>query len=1248
MSKLCYSCMSRIDDGTLKCPVCGFSLDEYQSKIHQLRPSSLLNNRYLVGKVIGEGGFGITYVGFDIKLDIKVAIKEYFPHGMVMRDVTSEQGNTVSAFDGTNKDMYEKYLSRFYAEAKALAKLKSIDGIVNVQDYFTENDTAYIIMEYVDGRDLKKYAADEGGKLSPSAALKLLKPVAVSLKQLHANGIIHRDISPDNIMVDSKGKVILIDLGASREFGDLQKSMSILLKPGYAPLEQYNSSEKQGPYTDIYAFCATLYRIITGTRPVDVVERVSKDMLKKPSELGIDIDSNVEAAIMKGMAVNPENRFQSMDELIPAFYEGKRTGKKKKGIIIGTVVTLAAAAAIMIPIVVVNSGEKKYAASAPIEIAVEKNIDGLKELDLSYMDIANLNFLNEVNTDDIESLNLSGNRNLATIEGIEKCKNLKSVNLNNVGHLDFSPLAKCKNLSSLSLLGDEGINEFASITELKNIEFLDLSESDINDLSFLDYFTNLKKLEIDSCGNLKSLPGEAVLKQLEVLYVGKCPAANELEKGIELPCIKELSVRENTFADPGFITNYKDTLKSLNANNTNIKIDDILKLTKLSALNYCDSAENLKELEKCTWLKSLVIGNVDTNYENVDDLQNLDYSKITGLEKLFVGLSYPEDGTNPLYFKGLSGTKNLKSLNVATINSYVLSDLSVIKNNKDLEELKIGMVSSDSNISVIGEFPDLKELGITQSSEDKNPLDLSFLENNKKLKILKLDIEDSTPLAKLDMLWPELENLKIYVKGIKYPSLDFLMGMTKLEELSLVNSGEISNTDISPLSNLTGLRTITLEKIVGSNTDMSCLSDMYNIESLEIIGEPKVLYNQVQSLNNLNFLAGKNKFKRLKLENTDILDVTGLSNVPNMLSISLSNCNISGDIDVLGSLKNLNNLYISGSNIIDGSFLNELNNLSMFSINDSVIINLKDFGSNGVYSIYLTGTNVDNPGFLGSVNKNVEWVDISKSNITDISFLKDCKNLRGFIASEMEHNPDLTPLKDIPGIAAFEISGVKDSDVAVLKDKEKLQRVIITNSENLTDVSFLSGKKDMVKLEISSSGVSDISAAVDCTSLKELTLKNSKIADISSFGNLSSLSYLNMEGNPVSDISVLKNCKQLDRLILKGTQVEDISALREINVCGSLDLSDSNVDDISPLEKYNKISDLYLNNTKISSVKSLMNTDIDFLQIQFNDIPNLFEELKDFKSDKMLIYVSSGMLSNEQIDELQKQHKNWSISVLDF
>ena len=326
---LCPCCMEKKPAGSSVCPKCGMDSSKYEAKIHHLPPGSLLYNRYLIGRVIGEGGFGITYIGFDKKLDIRVAVKEYFPSGMVMRDTTGSRGNTVTAYSGKNRELYEKYLSRFYNEAKTLAKLQSIEGVVHVQDYFSENDTAYIIMEYVDGRDLKVYAKEKGGKLDCDEALGLFKPVAEALSKLHKNGVIHRDISPDNIMVTKEGKVVLIDLGASREFGDNQKSMSVLLKPGYAPIEQYQSSEKQGAYTDIYSFCASFYRVITGKTPTDAMERLGNAELKTPSQLGVKIDPNIENALMKGLAVHHSDRFQSMDELIEVFYKGKSYGKQE-------------------------------------------------------------------------------------------------------------------------------------------------------------------------------------------------------------------------------------------------------------------------------------------------------------------------------------------------------------------------------------------------------------------------------------------------------------------------------------------------------------------------------------------------------------------------------------------------------------------------------------------------------------------------------------------------------------------------------------------------------------------------------------------------------------------------------------------------------------------------------------------------------------------------------------------------------
>ncbi len=326
----CISCMNVLPSGKYTCPVCGFDISGYSPQFNHLPPGSVLDGRYTVGKVLGEGGFGITYIGFDETLDVRVAIKEYYPTSLVFRDTSGAGGNTVVPYDNS-KELYEKFRNRFNDEARILARIKDVEGIVRVQNTFCENGTAYIVMDYVDGRNLKQYAKDNGGKIDTAEALKLLYPVAHALSDLHKNSVIHRDISPDNIMVTKEGKVILIDLGSSRESDGEYQNTTLQIKKGYAPIEQYQSSAKTGRYTDLYSFCAAFYRIITGVTPTESMDRLGGEVLKRPSELGVKIDRETEDALMKGLSIKAEDRFQSMDELIDVFYYKKSFEKKENG-----------------------------------------------------------------------------------------------------------------------------------------------------------------------------------------------------------------------------------------------------------------------------------------------------------------------------------------------------------------------------------------------------------------------------------------------------------------------------------------------------------------------------------------------------------------------------------------------------------------------------------------------------------------------------------------------------------------------------------------------------------------------------------------------------------------------------------------------------------------------------------------------------------------------------------------------------
>ena len=291
-----------------------------EENLHCLRKGTRLIGRYTIEGVLGQGGFGITYLGIDELHEKKVAIKEFFPQGIVTRNI--EYQDTVTVTFVGEKDNYEKGKERFLKEARTMAKFSKDEGIVKALDFFEINNTAYIVMEYLEGITLKQYLR-ENQRIAPEDLIELLVPLIESLDEIHSQGMIHRDISPDNIMVLPDGRIKLMDFGAARDYTEFgEKSLSIVLKPGYAPPEQYQTHGIQGPWTDIYALCAPMYKCITGENPPDAIERVMEDHLKKISEFGITIPPQEEAAIIKGMSVSAKDRYQDIKDFCEDLYGG--------------------------------------------------------------------------------------------------------------------------------------------------------------------------------------------------------------------------------------------------------------------------------------------------------------------------------------------------------------------------------------------------------------------------------------------------------------------------------------------------------------------------------------------------------------------------------------------------------------------------------------------------------------------------------------------------------------------------------------------------------------------------------------------------------------------------------------------------------------------------------------------------------------------------------------------------------------
>ena len=310
MANTCWNCFQTKPDGGV-CPFCGYDHGDAEKK-HPLalKAGAILNGRYTVGRVLGQGGFGITYIAQDYQTKERVAIKEYFPSEFAGRNW---QTATVQVHSEEQRENFAYGKAQFLEEAKTLAAFNGDAHIVRIYSYFEENNTAYFVMEYVDGASLDKYMAQNGGRLSVDEANRLLLPLMESLEKVHARGIIHRDIAPDNILITKDGNAKLIDFGAARySTGEKSRSLDVILKHGFAPPEQYMRRGRQGPYTDIYALAATYYYAITGKVLPDAVERMQEDTMFLPGTLGVRITGRQEEALLKAMEVNAADRYQSM------------------------------------------------------------------------------------------------------------------------------------------------------------------------------------------------------------------------------------------------------------------------------------------------------------------------------------------------------------------------------------------------------------------------------------------------------------------------------------------------------------------------------------------------------------------------------------------------------------------------------------------------------------------------------------------------------------------------------------------------------------------------------------------------------------------------------------------------------------------------------------------------------------------------------------------------------------------------
>ena len=667
---LCYNCFREIPEQEGACPYCGFDLKENEKMYPgALRAGTVLKGRYLLGRVLGQGGFGITYLAWDESLKARVAVKEYMPGELATR----LEHRQVVVRTAARQEEFAYGQERFKEEARILAKFMGQPNIAGVTDYFDENGTSYFVMDYIEGISFKTYIAQAGGRVSPEEALDVMIPVLRALTAVHGEGLIHRDVTPDNIYITKDGNVKLLDFGSARySLGDKSKSLDVILKVGYAPKEQYIRRGRQGPYTDVYSCAACLYAAITGYLPPESLERLDHDTLVPPSEAGAEIPLYLERAILKGLAVQPEDRFQTAGEFLEALESQKVvefTGsdreetlqkqqvrsqeKRKKGRLAAAVCGIGALA--LAAVLFLGTGQSGTPDSAPASEPAG----------------------------DVQGTNVPTQETLSPQE-IRRMEEAAAPKVTICGESYSTALRELR-------LEEAEFEEadYEAISQMTGLERLEIVDSPISQLDFLKNLTSLKRLHIrgsrEPAGTFSDLSALAGLTNLEDLYL-YLDGVSDLNGLSGMSQLKSLVLTGNMeIAD----------------------LSPLAGLTKLQSLEVPLGGENvgvdLSPLAGLADLRTLRTGS------NVTDLSPL--SGLTGLREL--DLTYGGySARDSKEYRSLEPLSSLTGLTSLTIRNLWVSDLSPLSGLTKLRSLTIYNGASIEDLSPLAGLTGLKSLTI--------------------------------------------------------------------------------------------------------------------------------------------------------------------------------------------------------------------------------------------------------------------------------------------------------------------------------------------------------------------------------------------------------------------------------------------------------------------------------------------------------------------------------------------------------
>ena len=932
--KRCLRCFQNYEENKTECPWCGFRESQQLKEPQYLSAGTVLQNRYEIGAVVGAGGFGITYAAWDRVLEQRVAIKEYMPGEFSTRT----PGETrVSVYGGEKEEQYKNGRDKFYEESQRLAKFQDVPGIVQIYNSFEENETAYLVMEFLEGETLgERLKRDK--RIPEQEAVGIILPVLQALTEVHRVGILHRDIAPNNIFLTKDGGVKLLDFGASRSVtGTHSKSLTVLYKEGYTPEEQYRSRGDQGTWTDVYEVAATLYKMLTGTVPPGALERRRKDTLKLPSKMGIKVTKQTEQALLNALNVDIRYRTKTADAFMQELMGTEktkahfvRTEEKKQGSIPlwikGLVGTLLCGMGVYLVLlftgVISGSGigfshfgipEGSTRVPNLVNTEIEEAQKKADESNLKFL-ITDKQFSTTIPENRILSQELaagsltekessirvvvSAGLNSMTAEEIQK-EGIELVQIPDLQYQDMKEAVGMLQDAGLDVKLEyvtTGIVEGGKVTaqsvaageQLVKGESITLSVEDfVVDWTGADAIAGAIRKELEK-GSGEIYASE--LQKIQSLTINMPAEDSRTDLTVLTNCIELSSLRiwgsVSTYVKNGLI--YGDEHKIEISGINNLK-----GMRKLSALYINQVDFNISELSELTQLKWL-----DISYNEISDISAL--ANLKNLEKLYI------DETEVSDISGLCGLTKLTDLNIAGTNVQELS----------------------------GDFPleNIKNLGVDEELFDR------IKDKEKLCNITELELKDLTGTEKTRELLQAMDNLRCLsinngAWGEEY-SFEFLRNMDQIRKLSLgqsVGSEGYTRGETGVFASMKNLKGIEWNGVGGDDQTVEKI--------LEEIGKAKQLnwidmyvYMDGADLD-LNHFSGLSELEKLYIVHSSDSNkkIVGLENLQMISELSLQNPEKSL-VEAASKLKNLTYFLIYNSELSDLNVLKDASKLKRIDV----------------------------------------------------------------------------------------------------------------------------------------------------------------------------------------------------------------------------------------------------------------------------------------------------------------------------